>query len=453
MKTRLMLSGLLLAGCPDNGGGSGMGPGEGSGSSTGPGSDPTSSSSTGPDATDATSTTGAPGDGSSSGGDSTDGWPDPKPPLECPDEYNCNADQDLDAFPLQCDNAPDHTNPDQGDMDFDSIGDVADLCPTIQSPQNTADSDRDGVGNDCDLCPRPASVYAATGVGSLSAAFAHRSLPDQGDADGDGIGDACDNCVQTPNCLGYGEDLEHELGIVLDIEDPQCQADTNGDFIGDACEGTMLDGAAGPVGMGPNDDFDQDGLRNADDACVRLPVANPSGAHLDSDQDGLGDRCDNCPFTPNPDQTDADSDSVGDACEEAACAERANPRPFGFFDAAAGGWCCTTAYRGEPLFDPDGNPLDVTDLPPLGVGVLELPPGCDGEGQPLTLDDVDSDEALWEHLCLLPQWDQDYDALPDTCDLCRWAFDPTNAPFVDDSGMTWPNDGAVCNGEYHCSAD
>ncbi|MGH1343213.1 MAG: thrombospondin type 3 repeat-containing protein [Nannocystales bacterium] len=451
MKTKLILGAVLLVvGCPSDGGG-GVADTD---SSTGPGAtDTNASSGKGPTSGQEPTTTGTSGgpDGSTTAQETgEDGWPEPQPPLPCPEEYRCREDQDLDAAPLECDNAPDHTNPDQGDMDFDSIGDVADLCPTVQGINNTADSDRDGVGNACDRCPLSAGSYLATGLGGLSDAFAFRSMPDQGDADGDGIGDACDNCVQTPNCLGYGEGLEHELGVQLDIEDPQCQADADGDFIGDACEGLTLPGAAGPVGMGPGDDFDQDGIANAQDACVRLPVAQPGGRHVDSDSDGVGDRCDNCPFTSNSGQADTDGDAVGDACEAGACAERANPRPFGFFDASVGGWCCTSSYEGQELLDPDGNPLQPGDLPPLGAGVLELPAGCDGEAQRVTLDDVGSDEALWDYLCRLPQWDQDFDGVPDACDMCRWAFDPTNAPYVDANGMTWPTDGAFCNGEYRC---
>lgn len=34
----------------------------------------------------------------------------------------------------------------------------------------------------------------------------------------------------------------------------------------------------------------------------------------DSDRDGVGDRCDNCPFESNPLQTDTDDNGEGDAC-------------------------------------------------------------------------------------------------------------------------------------------
>ena len=44
---------------------------------------------------------------------------------------------------------------------------------------------------------------------------------------------------------------------------------------------------------------------------------------LDSDQDGIEDEADNCPQTPNPDQSDVDGDGVGDVCDN--CADVPNP--------------------------------------------------------------------------------------------------------------------------------
>jgi thrombospondin 1 len=41
-------------------------------------------------------------------------------------------------------------------------------------------------------------------------------------------------------------------------------------------------------------------------------VYNPR--QYDYDRDDVGDRCDNCPYNSNPDQTDTDGNGEGDAC-------------------------------------------------------------------------------------------------------------------------------------------
>ena len=58
-------------------------------------------------------------------------------------------------------------------------------------------------------------------------------------------------------------------------------------------------------------DNDGDGVFDRWDNCPDSP--NPDQA--DSDDDDLGDACDNCPDEPNPDQADSDDDGLGDACE------------------------------------------------------------------------------------------------------------------------------------------
>ncbi|MFW6121855.1 MAG: thrombospondin type 3 repeat-containing protein, partial [Petrotogales bacterium] len=74
-------------------------------------------------------------------------------------------------------------------------------------------------------------------------------------------------------------------------------------------------------------DSDGDGIPDSEDNCPHTP--NPD--QKDSDNDGVGDACDqgedsdgdgiedsedNCPHTPNPDQKDSDNDGVGDACDQ-----------------------------------------------------------------------------------------------------------------------------------------
>lgn len=411
---------------------------------------------------------------------------------------NCKMDPDRDGVPLACDNAGRVHNPAQRDADADMLGDAEDLCPVIAGAgDDTFDSDRDGYGTPCDVCPQTVSSYRAVlEAAGVPFGLWVRNVPSQLDTDGDGVGDVCDNCPTVANCGGFGPDSPATVLDVVPHEDPaQCQTDANADGIGDACEGMLGDGAAGPVGFGPTDDFDQDGLDNAVDACPRLWVEAAACAadddcgtgvacsdgrcnHRDEDGDGVGDACDTCPAAANPEQVeseagedadDEDGDFIGAACETHEwCLPRADARPLAFYDVAADGLCCVRTWPGDgTLLDPDGVPLsldcDGADGPcrevPASVAeaTTTLSAGCEAalaaackdEASPVTLDDVGGDlVAWWAHACQLPPRDQDLDGIADLCDLCPFGHDPANEAYVDLNGMRWPNDGAVCNGDY-----
>ncbi len=64
----------------------------------------------------------------------------------------------------------------------------------------------------------------------------------------------------------------------------------------------------------PEEDSDEDGIYNSLDNCPY--VANP--VQEDSDSDGAGDACDNCLDIANPMQGDADGDGAGDLCDSDA---------------------------------------------------------------------------------------------------------------------------------------
>ncbi len=89
---------------------------------------------------------------------------------------------------------------------------------------------------------------------------------------------------------------------------------------------------AGPVGDvfpawdGPYcfivcDSIDSDG-DGVGDHCDNCP-STPNSFQIDADGDGFGNECDNCPFRPNPLQVDSDGDNVGDLCENCPGADDA----------------------------------------------------------------------------------------------------------------------------------
>ena len=59
------------------------------------------------------------------------------------------------------------------------------------------------------------------------------------------------------------------------------------------------------------DDFDDDGIEDPSDNCMRYP--NPD--QIDRDGDGVGDACDNCLSIHNPFQENMDGDLLGDYCD------------------------------------------------------------------------------------------------------------------------------------------
>ncbi|XP_042216566.1 cartilage oligomeric matrix protein-like isoform X2 [Homarus americanus] len=109
---------------------------------------------------------------------------------------------------------------------------------------------------------------------------------------------------------GPDHDLDGWPDYDLGCSDPRCrqdscvdtpnsgQEDSDNDNIGDACD----------------EDADNDGILNSPDNCPL--VANPD--QFDTDPEGAdkqGDACDNCPTIPNLDQEDNDKDGIGDACD------------------------------------------------------------------------------------------------------------------------------------------
>lgn len=329
-----------------------------------------------------------------------------------------DADTDNDLIPDACDPCPDVPEPTVDgvflpivDFDHDGVPDACDICPTIPNPRNILtheqdDEDNDGIGNQCDLCPHSDDIVGDKKVDDVvccandgdcgfgkcfpaaatSIRFGHCAAmggrcegsvdldfdligescdpcpgtfsPTFSDMDGDGIGDACDNCPGSPSAM-HSEDLNDEC----DPADPL------------ACKGAF---PAGSVCVPPH-------VWNGTTSTPRCTLIE------DTDEDGVGNRCDNCDGPKNPFEGIGMQPNCnihaeaklgvpypyfGDACDPNPCAELDvfTPPfcdPLGSCPAPAGGQWAKLAYSTNLLPETHGGfPNPVKGAAPLAtVGV------------------------------------------------------------------------------------
>jgi hypothetical protein len=334
----------------------------------------------------------------------------------------CDTDDDDDGWPDESDNCPRVSNPGvesagpppscapavgqlwQVDSDCDGRGDRCDLCPTI--PNSDPDSDQDGVPDDCDNCPNdpnPAQVdrdgdamgdacdddIDGDNIPNDSDNCPRNHNPDQQDTDGDGVGDACDKCPTVANDEpDYDQDgVPDDCDNCLNEPNPN-QANLDGDDMGDACDPD--DDNDGWPDVGDNCRITPNGpaLRTCvggkigeacttDAGCDTEPESGDGVCGLeqtDTDGDGVGDVCDNCPDDYNPGQEDADEDGIGDVCENrppiAVCQD---------VTVSADSNCIGVVTADDVdngSYDPDGDPITLSLSPagpyPLGDTLVTL---------------------------------------------------------------------------------
>jgi len=299
------------------------------------------------------------------------------------------GDCDADGNPDGSDNCVAVPNPSQVDTDADNVGDACDNCPLVSNPTQD-DHDRNGIGDAC---------QDVDGDGVIDVADNCPLVPnaDQANADGDAHGDACDICAGSDDAVDTDHDgVPDGCDDCPTVYDPG-QQNTDANPLGDACE-----------------DRDGDGIVDLYDNCVDLPNPDQANADVnaeypgpflgdacdpctDSDGDGFGDpgfplnTCptDNCPYTPNPDQTDTDHDGVGDACFICATlgslptwgtvAQRTVTAKAGVSVYGGFGWgtyfsgMCAQQAKLQLALSQDGSfggPLDLVATATSGTGIL-----------------------------------------------------------------------------------
>jgi hypothetical protein len=152
-------------------------------------------------------------------------------------------------------------------------------------------------------------------------------------------------------------------------------------------------------------DSDEDGILDLADNCPFTP--NP--LQEDDDVDDIGNVCDNCPDNFNPDQDDADGDEVGDSCDTCTDIDGDGFGDPGFpANLCAVDNCPTTYNPSQEDYDGDalGDSCDhCTDIDGDGFGDPGFPYST------CLLDNCPS-------IANADQSDGDEDGLGDSCDVC-----------------------------------
>ncbi|KAA3637035.1 MAG: T9SS C-terminal target domain-containing protein [Calditrichaeota bacterium] len=140
-------------------------------------------------------------------------------------------------------------------------------------------------------------------------------------------------------------------------------------------------------------------------------------ADIDTDSDGYGDLCDNCPTNANSDQVDTDHDGIGDACDDCTDSDW-----DGYGDV---GFPLNTTCIGEDNCSNFPNPgQEDEDVDGVGDACDGCPSTYNPDQQDIDLDRIpdacdncpDNDNEA--------QLDDDSDGIGNQCDNCRYDVNP-----------------------------
>lgn len=245
---------------------------------------------------------------------------------------------------------------------------------------------------------------------------------------------------------GPDKDLDGYPDHQLACLEPRCRADNcpevsnsgqedaDGDGIGDSCD----------------PDADGDGIANLPDNCPLTP--NPDQSDRDEDRsDKRGDACDNCPRRYNPGQEDTDGDGIGDVCdpdmdndgipnEMDNCARRYNPAQEDIDNDGVGDACDNCPrIRNRAQEDADrdgvGDACD-SDIDRDQDGIQDSIDNC---MMVPNSDQLDVDEDGVGDAC---DDDDDGDGIPDVQDNCPYIKNP------DQKDSNSDGVGDACDNDY-----
>ncbi|NLE60132.1 MAG: hypothetical protein GX616_17415, partial [Planctomycetes bacterium] len=221
----------------------------------------------------------------------------------------------------------------------------------------------------------------------------------------------------TVSCAEMAEPIEIEMSLQVNaLPDP------DDDGIGDICDNCPLT---------PNPDQRNRDGDSIGDACDNCPLVD-NEVQEDSDGDGAGDACDNCPQVPNPDQRDSDQDGLGDACDNCPTVpnrEQLDSDSDGLGDACDN--CPEWPNHGQEDEDEDGigdacdNCFEVANPFQQDVDGDTVGDACDNCVDAVNPDQANSDSDKFGDACdNCPevsnpgQRDKDNDSVGDQCDTC-----------------------------------